>query len=107
MMAARLPHLIERIACELRKFKPLRLHTGAKKGQSPEKICFSFAQTAHRLSPEHHVPTREIHMKKMLMATTAAALVATGAFADGHEKTKVGFVLMNEITSRIMLLPNI
>jgi len=25
-------------------------------------------------------------MKKMLMATTAAALVATGAMADGHAK---------------------
>ncbi|WP_298863555.1 ABC transporter substrate-binding protein [uncultured Sulfitobacter sp.] len=30
-------------------------------------------------------------MKKMLMATTAAALVATGAFADGHSKeVKIG-----------------
>ena len=30
-------------------------------------------------------------MKKMLMATTAAVLVATGAFADGHGKeVKIG-----------------
>jgi len=33
-------------------------------------------------------------MKKMLMATTAAALVATGAFADGHSKeVKLGIIL--------------
>jgi branched-chain amino acid transport system substrate-binding protein len=32
-------------------------------------------------------------MKKMLMATTAAALVATGAFADGHAKeVKIGII---------------
>ncbi len=32
-------------------------------------------------------------MKKMLMATTAAALVATGAFADGHAKeVKLGII---------------
>ena len=32
-------------------------------------------------------------MKKMLMATTAAVLVATGAFADGHAKeVKLGII---------------
>jgi branched-chain amino acid transport system substrate-binding protein len=56
-------------------------------------LCFSFSESLLRLVYEHKVPTWEKHMKKMLMATTAAALVATSAMAGGHAKeVKLGII---------------